>query len=188
MALSVLWDVVTELHARYAWPSAEGRIISAGVKDSYGPGTSRRDTRYWVEYQVEFAVPDGQCKTGGVATVPGQSSQVLCRGTVRTRSTRSSSTAFHWMSFTYTDLRVRVLYDPNGPGVRIAGDSVWLVYPWPNIFLVLGWLALFFTLENFTARRLRYLETLPPDYDATPPAPPTEPRSWDLIDLNPPKR
>ena len=188
MGLSVVWGVVTEIHARSTWPSALGRIISAGQKSSKGMSASSRYSFYWVEYEVEFAVSEDRCKTGLVSTVPDQPSQVLCGGTTRTRSTRSPSTVFGWLNGAHqVNSPVRILYDPEGPTVKIAGESPWLVYRWPDIFLACGWLAVFFTLESFVTRRLRDLELLPSGYDANPPAPPAEPRPWDLIDLNPPR-
>jgi hypothetical protein len=44
-----------------------------------------KHTRYWVEYELRFAVPADQCKT---ATVYGDEHDSMpCWGTVRTRST-----------------------------------------------------------------------------------------------------
>jgi len=38
---------------------------------------------------------------------------------------------------------VQVFHDPNGAGIKIAGESPWLVYRWDKIFLMLGWLVVF---------------------------------------------
>jgi hypothetical protein len=54
------------------------------------------------------------------------------------------------------------------------------VYPWTEIFVTFAWMAFFLTFLNITQRRLQYLETLPDDYDESPPQPP---RPNDLIDL-----
>jgi hypothetical protein len=78
---------------------------------------------------------------------------------------------------------VQVLHDPNGPDVKIAGESAWLVYRWDKIFLMCGWLAFFLTLHTIVQRRLEYLETLPEDYDASRSQSSPQPGPDDLIDL-----
>jgi hypothetical protein len=45
-----------------------------------------------------------------------------------------------------------------------------------------GWMAFFLAFLNITQRRLQFLETLPDDYDASPPAS-KPPRPDDLIDM-----
>jgi hypothetical protein len=68
--LSLSWDVYADLHTRHTWLVADGEVISASQKDSKGvPGatSTEKHTRYWVEYEVRFAVPADQCKTGAVS-------------------------------------------------------------------------------------------------------------------------
>ena len=186
----VLWNMASELYARSTWPSAGGRIISADEGSGRFGSARSRTTLYWVNYEVEFAVPEGLCRTGYGRPDPQQPSQFLCIGKTRTRETGSTYTAFNWMMHDPLPRRssVRVLYDPKGsPAVKLADLSPWLVYDWRSIFLMFVWMAFFVTFEVAATRRLRYLETLPPEYDATPPPPPSELKPWDLIDLNPPK-
>jgi hypothetical protein len=77
----------------------------------------------------------------------------------------------------------KILHDPNGPDIKIAGESAWLVYRWDKIFLMSGWLAFFGTFYTIVQRRLEYLETLPENYDAFPSRSSGKPRPDDLIDL-----
>jgi len=184
--LSLIWDVYRDLHARHTWPVADGEVVSASQKDSKGlPGatTTEKHTRYWVEYEVRFAVPADQCKTGTVSA--DEQGSMPCRGIVRTRSTSSPYAVYDWLSHGYQrNSHVQILHDPNGPDVKIAGESAWLVYSWDKIFLILGWLVFFLTLHTIVQRRLEYLETLREDYDAFPSRSSPQPGPDDLTDLN----
>jgi len=134
-----------------------------------------------VEYEVRFAVPADQCKTG---TIYGDEHDSMpCWGTVRTRSTSSPYMVYDWLNHGYArNSHVQILHDPNGPDIKIAGESAWLVYRWDKIFLMSGWLAFFLTFHTIVQRRLEYLETLPEDYDAFP-SRSSQPGPDDLIDL-----
>ena len=176
--LSLIWDVYADLHARHTWPVADGEVLSASQKDSKGiPGatSTEKHTRYWVEYEVRFAVPADQCRTG---TIYGDE-----HGSA-SRSTSSPYTVYDWLNHGYArNSHVQILHDPNGPGIKIAGESAWLVYRWDKIVLMSVWLAFFLTFNNIVQRRLEYLETLPQDYDASPSRSSPQPRPDDLTDL-----
>jgi hypothetical protein len=179
--LSVGVSVFLEFYARYSWPVAQGEVVAADVKASEG-GTGRQHFRnYYVEYQVRFAVPANECLTG--TTSSDQQEHLPCWGIVRTRNTRSSSTAADWLMRQRFNSAVGILHDPNGPGLKIADESPWLVYPWTEIFTMFIWMGLFLTFLNITQRRLQYLETLPDDYDESPPPSSQPPGPNDLIDL-----
>jgi hypothetical protein len=166
-ALSQAWDIYAELHARQTWPAAPGQIVSATQRDSKGVrGSAEKRTRYWLEYEVRFAVPVDQCRTGAIY---GEQDPMPCAGMVRTRSTDSPYTVYQWLIHGYAlKSRVQVLHDPNGPGIKIAGESAWLVYCWDKIFTLTGVLAFFFIAHAVVQRRLEYLETLPENYSAPP--------------------
>jgi len=76
-----------------------------------------------------------------------------------------------------------ILHDPTGPDVKMVGESAWLVYPVKGILTMSAWMAFFLTFLNITQRRLQFLETLPEDYDASPPPSSQPPGPNDLIDL-----
>jgi uncharacterized protein DUF3592 len=183
--LSLIWDVYADLHARHTWPVADGEVVSASQKDSKGvPGatSTEKHTRYWVEYEVRFAVLADQCKTGTVSA--DEQDSMPCWGIVRTRSTSSPYTVYDWLIHGYPrNSHVQILHNPNGPEVKIAGESAWLVYRWDKIFLMSGWLAFFLTFHTIVQRRLEYLETLPEDYDAFPSRSSPQPGPDDLVDL-----
>jgi hypothetical protein len=134
-----------------------------------------------VEYEVRFGVPTGQCLTG---TIYGDEREPLpCWGIARTRSTDAPATANAWLSRHPLNSAVGILHDPNGPNIKIVGEPSWLVYPWTGILGMSGWTAFFLTFLNITQRRLRFLKTLPENYDASPP-PSSKPQGPnDLIDL-----
>jgi hypothetical protein len=170
--------VFSEFHARLSWPVARGEVTAAHVKAFYGGSARQHYPNYYVEYDVRFAVPANECLTG---TVSADALEHLpCWGTVRTRNTGSALTANGWLMRHRLDPAVGILHDPNGPGIKIEGESPWLVYPWTEISTMFGWMAFFLTALNLTQRRLQYLETLPENYDESPPEPP---RPNDLIDL-----
>jgi uncharacterized protein DUF3592 len=166
-SLSQAWDIYAELHARQTWPVAPGQIVSATQRDSKGVrGSTEKHTRYWLEYEVRFAVPVDQCRTG---TMYGEQDPMPCAGVVRTRSSDSPYTVYQWLTHGHAlNARVQVLHEPNGPGVKIAGESAWLVYRWDKIFTLGGLLAFFFVAHAVGQRRLEYLETLPASYTAPP--------------------
>jgi hypothetical protein len=179
--LSVGASVISEFHARHSWPVAQGLVIAKDVKSSKDrPGNTIRYTKYWVEYEVRFGVPASQCLTG---TIYGDEREPLpCWGIARTRSTDSWATANAWLSRHPLNSAVGILHDPDGPNIKIVGESSWVVYPWTGILGMFGWTAFFLTFLNVAQRRLKFLETLPEDYDVSPP-PSRRPRPDDLIDL-----
>jgi hypothetical protein len=172
-------NIFSEFHARHRWPIARGEVTAAHVKAFYGGSARQHYPNYYVEYEVRFAVPPNECLTGTISNDVVE--HLPCWGTVRTRNTGSALTANGWLMRYHFDTAVGILPDPSGPDIKIAGESFWLVYPWREISIMLIWMAFFLTFLNITQRRLQYLETLPDDYDESPPQPP---RTNDLIDLN----
>jgi hypothetical protein len=180
-SLFVLLDVFGELYARHSWPVADGFVYAHDVKSSKGrPGNTTRQTMYWVEYGVRFGVPADQCLTGAISG--GAHEPFPCWGTASTRTTATWATANAWALQHPLNATVRILHDPQGPSVKIADESPWLIYPWNSILILFGWLAFFATMLNVIQRRLQFLETFPGDYSAAPPQP-SQPGPDDLIDL-----
>jgi hypothetical protein len=181
-SLSVAATALSEFHARHSWPVAQGVVVAENVKSSKGlPGNTTRHTKYWVEYDVRFRVAAGQCLTGTIYADDRE--HLPCWGIARTRSTDSWATANAWLSRHPLNSAVGILHDPNGPNIKIVGEPSWVVYPWQGILIMSGWMAFFLAFLNVTQRRLRFLETLPEDYDASPPLSSTPPGPNDLIDL-----
>jgi len=179
--LSVTFRVLSEFYARHRWPVAQGVVTAVEVKSYTGPSSRDHVTHYFVEYEVRFAVPTDQCLTG---TIYGDEREPLpCSGIVRTRSTDSSATANAWLERHRLNSAVGVLHDPTGPDVKIVGESPLLVYPVKRILTMSAWMAFFLTFLNITQRRMQFLETLPEDYDASPPPSSQPPGPNDLIDL-----
>jgi len=180
--LSVGASVFSEFYARHSWPVAQGQVTAAEVKSNKGrPGNITRQTNYWVEYEVRFAVPARQCLTGTISA--DDRDPLPCWGIVRTRSIESAATANAWLSHHRINSAVGILHDLHGPNVKFVDESPWLVYPWKGILIMSGWMAFFLTFLNITQRRLQYLETLPETYDASPPPSSQPPGPNDLIDL-----
>jgi len=157
-------SICADLHARHTWPSVDGEIVTANQPDdnenpSFKVSLSDRK-RYWVEYEVRFAVPEDQCRTGIVDT--GGSETMPCHGIVRTRSTQSTHRAYTWLIHGYqVNERVKVLYNPNGPDLKIAGESIWLRYNTDRLMLNALWVLVFLVLYAFAQRRLAYFRSHP---------------------------
>jgi hypothetical protein len=179
--IAIAARVFSEFHARHSWPVAQGRVTDVRVKSYTGPSLRDHVPHYFVEYKVRFAVPTEQCLTGTTFLIDGKAP--LCEGIARTRTTDSQTLANSWFERHRFNSPVGVLHDPNGPGVKIVGEPVYLVYPWKEIFGMSGWMIFFGTFFIIAQRRLRYLETLPENYDASPPSQPQSPTGDDLIDL-----
>jgi hypothetical protein len=158
-AANTFWSVGADLYARRSWPQADGELTSLSEESSAGVDRASRRTRYWVQYVVHFAVSPGHCRTG--VTAGNEGGSIVCVGTGRTRSTHSTFTAGRWMREGFPQRSVHVLYDPEGPGIKIAGESVWLRYPWDSIGLLAGWLVAFGGGLVVVIRRLRVLEASP---------------------------
>jgi hypothetical protein len=167
-SISVGASVFSEFHARHSWPVAQGVVLAKDVKSTKdSPGNLSRPTNYRIEYEVRFDVPADQCRTG---TIYGDEREPLhCWGIARTRSTDSSATAYQWLMRHPLNSAVGILHDPAGPNIKIVGEPFWLVYPVKGIFGMSGWLVFFLAFLHVTQRRLQFLETLPDDYDASPP-------------------
>jgi hypothetical protein len=158
------WTISSDLEARRTWPSAQGEILSAEQRDdsklSSKSGSLSNRTRYWVEYEVRFALPEEQCRSGIVYENPTGS--VTCSGFVRTRSTQSTRQAFDWLLHGYSlNQPVTVLYDPNGPEIKIADQSIWLRYNFERLIGNVLWVIVFFSLYVFARGRLEYFKTHP---------------------------
>jgi hypothetical protein len=179
--IAIAARVFEEFHARHSWPVAQGYVTGVHVKSYSGPSSRDHVSHYFVEYEVRFAVPAEQCLTGTTFAVEGK--PPWCEGTARTRTTDSQALANSWFERHRFNAAVGVLHDPSGPGVKIAGEPAYLVYPWKEIAAMSGWMIFFLTLFIITQRRLQYLETLPEDYDASPPSQSQPPRGDDLIDM-----
>lgn len=173
--------VLSEIHARHSWPIAQGYVTAVHEKSYTGPSSRDRVNHYFVEYEVRFAIPPEQCLTGKTLIIDQEAP--LCEGIARTRTTNSQALANSWLERHQFQAAVGVLHDPNGPGVKIVGESVDLVYPWQEIFIMSGWMIFFLIFLTITQRRLQFLKTLPEDYDASLPPSSRPPGPNDLIDL-----
>jgi hypothetical protein len=180
--LDQTWRIASEIEARYTWPIADGEIVSSDIKDDKAmPGKMDKHTRYWVEYEVRFALVEDQCRTGLV--YGGPPSSLPCVGTVRTRSTRSPYAAWQWLNHGYArNAPVKVLHNPSGPKIKIAGSSIWLFYPWPQTVTTFMWVIGFYGFHGFLQRRLEYLRSHP-EAETTPPQGP-EPDKYKLTSLD----
>jgi hypothetical protein len=161
------WTLTADWHARRTWPVANGEIVSAKQQDdkdfSRRYGSLRGRTRYWVEYEVSFAVPAEQCRTGLIQEGPSET--MPCRGIVKTRSTQSTSDAFQWLLHGYhLNQPVKVLWDPEGTSrtdIKIVDEPIWLWYNLDRLALSLTWVLGFSALYAFSHNRLAYLKSHP---------------------------
>ena len=136
-----------------------------------------------MEYEVRFAVAANQCRTGIIYT--GRSETMPCHGMIRTRSTQSTYRAYDWLVHSYhVNEPVKVLYNPSGPEIKIAGESIWLRYNVDRLVLNALWVLIFFGLYAFAQRGLAYFRSHP-EAEAVPrqPGSPADDR-YKLTDLD----
>ena len=113
----------------------------------------------------------------------GPSETMPCHGIVRTRRTQSTRQAFHWIYAGYgVNAPIRVLHNPRGPQVRIAGSSIWTFYAWPETVGILIWVIGFWIFHAFLQCRLEYFCSYP-DAEITPPSG-TKPDNNELTSLD----
>jgi len=92
----------------------------------------------------------------------GPSETMPCQGIIRTRSTQSTDRVYDWLIRGYhVNDQVRVLYNPNGPEIKIAGESIWLRYNTDRLMLNGVWVLVFFGLYIVAQRRLWYFRSHP---------------------------
>jgi hypothetical protein len=187
MSLDALRILSSELDARLRWSRANARVAVAEQKsadENHAPGGSPGlsiHTVYWVEFEVDFNPANG-CRTG-ISASPSTPTEFPCTARIRTLLSGSPANAYYWVRHHPQGGPAQVLYDPKGPGVRFADESLVDLLPWSKILASL--VILVFSLVVFSAaqRRLRDLAYLPADQDL--PAPPSsrDPKPDDLIDL-----
>ena len=160
------------LYARVRWPVVDGAVRGYQQKsvEEHASGTKSTGgaswTAYWIEFEIGLDIPVDNCRTG---TTLGGSAQLPCVGTIRTPATKSWTEALGWVARHPPGSRGRFLYDPFGPGIRFANESVWNLYPWGKIVLFCGMTTLSALFLKTTAQRMRQLKALPDDYDSSPP-------------------
>ena len=176
--VQLLGALNAEIYARHHWPSAEAMVLKLDDKSGAQVG-GHQTTVYWMKIEVAFAVPVTQCKTG-TYWVP---SQFPCIGIISTLPTQSWAEAQTWLRRHPPSSSTQVRYDPLGPNIRFVDESLWDVYSWRKFVALLVLLILGVVLHRSAQRRLRYLETLPEDYDASPPPSPDEHGPNEIIDL-----
>ncbi len=67
------------------------------------------------------------------------------------------------MRESFHERSVQVLYDPDGSGIKIAAEPVWLRYQWDYILTMAVWFIVFGGGLSIARRRLRILEHQPDD-------------------------
>jgi hypothetical protein len=147
--LERIWTLTSDVHARQTWPVADGKIVSAKQQDDSElagrSGGLSAHTRYWVEYEVSFAVPVERCRTGII--YEGPSETMPCHGISKTRSTQSAADVFGWLLHGYhVNQPVKVLWDPYGTSstdISIVGESIWLQYNFGRLIGSIVWVLAF---------------------------------------------
>jgi hypothetical protein len=178
-------NLFSEFQARRNWSAADGNILTVEQHSRYehaaGQGTLSSWTVYWNEAQVEFAAPSG-CNTGTTWS-PVLAKPLSCIATLSSPQTKSWAEAQSWRQSHPLNTRVQVLYDPKGPGVRFADESVWDGSRWDKLFLSLGILAFGLAIFGASQRRLGYLAYLPEGQDLPAPQHKQGARLDELVDL-----
>ena len=173
LAFHPLWILFSEFHARSAWPRAQAQIASGQVRsapENHAPGgnPSIRSPRrvYWAEFHIDFQ-PSNGCRTD-ISAAPGVATSFPCSAFIQTIPSESQSSAYEWLRRYPSGSLLQVLYDPNGPGVRLDGASLVDLLPWNNIGMALLFLTIGLFLLAATRRRLAALSYLPNDQDLPP--------------------
>ena len=189
-----VWTLGFDFHARRTWPVAEGQIVSAKQEDdsdlSRKSGSLSGRTRYWVKYEVSFALQPERCRTGVI--YEGPSETMPCHGFVQTRSTQSSAEAFQWFLHGYQlNQSVKVLWNPQGTmstDIKIVDESIWLRYSFPRLIFSLIWVLSFGSLFLFSLRQLAYFRSHPAEESekqrATPRGTPEDNDQFTNLDLS----
>ena len=187
-SVNPLHSLFSELNARLLWSRIDGQISTIQLKsaaENHSPGgnssISAFRTVYWVEFEVAFNPPSG-CRTG-IVSPPDSAMTFHCFAEVRTIPRKSPQNAYDWVRHYGPGSAVRLMYDPRGPGVKLADQSLLDALPWNSILgafvmVVCGLLAL-----CAAQRRLRELAYLPKDQDLPAPQSSEGSRPDDLIDM-----
>jgi hypothetical protein len=124
--------IFSDLYARARWPVVNGEVFSHVEQSRVEHSSGTRNTNgsswnvYWIEFDVQLAIPVGSCKTGTL----GVSAQFSCVGTVSTLPTKSWVEAQNWVrrhppnrqNVSFTILREVEFDSPMSPcGIFIRG-------------------------------------------------------------------
>ena len=186
--LEPLNALFSEIWARHNWSRADGQLAAVEEKwadENRSPGGSPSisaiRTMYWVEFEVHFR-PSNGCRTG-YSFAPSVAVPFPCIARLHTIPNRSPAPAREWASRHLRGAAVQVLYDPNGTGVKLAGESLLDVVPWSKAFASAVFLALGVIAFAAAQRRLRELAYLPMGEDLPAPSSSSDTKPDDLIDL-----
>ena len=179
-AISGLEAICSSAWAHSHWPLVKGDILSYEQKSGAPPGSTSQHDVYWIEFRVEFDPGKLGCATGSSWGVP---SQFPCIGVIKTLGTSSWTRATRWIERHPPNSAASFVYNPASGRLRFADETAADVYPPENILILLvpGGFGLIVLLA--VQSRLRFLNTLPDDYDATPPPSSNESRPDELTDL-----
>jgi hypothetical protein len=187
-SVNPLHALFSELDARLRWSRTDGQISTIELKSAAenrspggNPSLSAFRTVYWAEFEVAFNPSEG-CRTGIVAP-PDSTMTFHCFAEVRTIPRRYPNNAYQWVRHYGPNSAVRLLYDPQGPGVKLADQSLFDALPWNSSIGALAMVAFGLLTLSAAQRRLRDLAYLPKDQDLPAPPPSEGPRPDDLIDL-----
>jgi hypothetical protein len=178
--ISALSAIFSSAYAHWHWPVVKGDILSYEEKSGERPGSSNPHNVYWIEFRVEFDPGKLGCTTGNEWGVP---KALSCIGVIRTLSTSSWTSAQSWIKRHPHNSLANFLYDPRTGRLRFADETVWDVCPQEDILILLVGGGFGLLLRVAVQRRLRFLGSMPEDYDASPPTSSNPSRPDELTDL-----
>ena len=178
--ISGLSAIFSSAYAHSHWPVVKGDILSYEQKSAEETSANSRRNVYWIEFQVEFDPGRFGCTTGSTWGVP---SKFPCIGSLRTQSTSSWADAMQRVRRHPPRSGATFLYDPASSRLRFADETAADVFPPEDILVLVVAGGCGLLLIWVVRRRLRFLRTLPEDYDATPPASGSKSEPDELTDL-----
>jgi hypothetical protein len=185
ICLDPLGSLLSEFRARLGWSRTEGQVASAQVLSAPenrspggSPSISATRTMYWAAFHLDFR-PSGGCRTGIVVLDRGTSPG--CSAYIQTIPHDSSTNAYAWLARHPSGSSTRILYDPSGPGVKFADESLLELVRWNRLAMAALFIVIGTALLSAVRRRLAELADLP-ESEAVP-AVPLSSKPDDLIDM-----
>jgi hypothetical protein len=153
-----------DLYVRTHWHMVDGAVIKHEEKSAQLGSIRSRRLTYWVEFEVEFDPKGWGCNTGmsWIVAMP-----FPCIGSVRSPGSQSWSTARTWRYRHPVNSTAKFYYDPPTGRLRFAGESIFDLYPWAAIGAFALGTGISFVLLYISRRRLKELNTLPPNFGVT---------------------
>lgn len=156
---SVTLSAVRREYLAQRWPVVSGEIVSSQERSQ----RLSKSTQYWVRYEVTLDLPAEECPPRQVYIMIG--GPTTCHAAFSTLE-GSQANAGQWLRRHSAGSHAQFHYEPHGPGVRFAGESIGNIYPWSKILVTIVLFAVGLVFLSLAQRAQNNLSPAEPSDDS----------------------